>query len=59
MKNETKVSVALLSVGFSWQGKPVLEASELLAGSPAAVIRHEGEEYLLEKTRNGKLILKK
>ncbi|MBI3129436.1 MAG: hemin uptake protein HemP [Candidatus Tectomicrobia bacterium] len=40
-------------------GKPVIEASELFGGASSLIIRHEGAEYCLERTRSGKLLLKK
>ena len=45
--------------GFSVTGRPVSEANEVFAGAKSVTIRNGGEEYLLEKTRNGKLMLKK
>lgn len=50
---------ALVGVGFVWGGTPVVESSELFAEARHIIIRHEGEAYRLEKTRSGKLILKK
>ena len=59
VQNVERSPAAILCVGFVFDGKPVAESSELLAGSPSRTIQHSGEEYRLEKTRNGKLILKK
>ena len=53
------LSAATVGVGFVLNGRPVIESSELFAGANSLVIRHQGAEYNLEPTRNGKLILKK
>lgn len=52
-------ATAVLCVGFIFNNKPVVESSELFAGSRSLIIRHDNQEYCLETTRNGKLILKK
>ena len=49
----------LLGVGFVAGGRPVIESSELFGGASSLIIRHEGAEYCLERTRSGKLLLKK
>ena len=49
----------LLGVGFAAGGRPVVESSELFGGTSSLIIRHEGAEYRLERTRSGKLLLKK
>ncbi|MEK6710413.1 MAG: hemin uptake protein HemP [Nitrospinota bacterium] len=49
----------LIGVGFVAGGKPVVESSELFGGASSLIIRHEGSEYCLERTRSGKLLLKK
>lgn len=38
-------------------GPVVIESSALLQGASEVVIRHEGREYRLRRTRLGKLIL--
>lgn len=50
---------AVLGVGFTLNGNRFIESDELFGESATLTIRHQGEEYRLEKTRNGKLILKK
>lgn len=50
---------SIICIGFRFSGMPIIESSELFAGGKSAVIRHHEEEYTLETTRNGKLILKK
>jgi hemin uptake protein HemP len=37
--------------------RKVLQSEELMGGAREVVIRHHGEEYRLQVTRNGKLIL--
>ena len=37
----------------------VVRAQDLMGTSPVLVIEHEGERYLLRRTKNGKLILTK
>jgi hemin uptake protein HemP len=39
--------------------RKVLRSEELLGGLREIVIRHNGQEYRLQVTRNGKLILTK
>ena len=38
---------------------PTLNSGELLGGKRAITIEHEGTQYVLRATRNGKLILTK
>ena len=51
--------VAAVCVGFVFNDQPIIESSELFAGFRSLIIRHDEQEYSLETTRNGKLILKK
>lgn len=39
--------------------RKVVTTEELLAGAREIAIRHDGQEYRLQVTRNGKLILTK
>ena len=39
--------------------RKVVTSEELLGGARSIAIRHEGQEYRLQVTRNGKLILTK
>lgn len=55
----SRPTAVILGVGFMAGGKPVIEASELFGGASSLIIRHEGAEYCLERTRSGKLLLKK
>lgn len=40
-------------------GRRVLRSEDLMRGAREVVIRHDGQEYRLQVTRNGKLILVK
>jgi hemin uptake protein HemP len=40
-------------------GPRILESSDLLKGNSSLIIRHLGEVYRLQSTRQGKLILTK
>jgi hemin uptake protein HemP len=49
-----------LRPGGNQRSKPITwESERLLAGQNYALILHEGNEYRLQKTRSGKLILTK
>jgi hemin uptake protein HemP len=55
---------AAASVGASDSGRaftptPPLNSDQLLGGLRAVTIAHEGAQYVLRATRNGKLILTK
>jgi hemin uptake protein HemP len=39
--------------------RKVVSSEQLMAGAREIAIRHEGQEYRLQVTRNGKLILTK
>ena len=40
-------------------GRRVVRSEELMRGAREVAIRHDGQEYRLQVTRNGKLILVK
>ena len=55
-------SAATLGVSNGGPGcgpSPTLNSGELLGGKRAITIEHEGTQYVLRATRNGKLILTK
>lgn len=55
-------SAATLGAGDDGPGcgpSPTLNSGELLGGKRAITIEHEGTQYVLRATRNGKLILTK
>ena len=55
-------SAATLGAGDNGPGcspSPTLNSGELLGGKRALTIEHEGTQYVLRATRNGKLILTK
>ena len=55
-------SAATIGAGDDGRGcspSPTLNSGELLGGKRAITIEHEGTQYVLRATRNGKLILTK
>ena len=61
MNTENKVNAVSLGIGFQFNNDIQIESSELFASTNAdsVKIKHLNENYGLEKTKNGKLILKK
>ncbi|MBE18179.1 MAG: hypothetical protein CMH79_05405 [Nitrospinae bacterium] len=61
MNNDNKVNAVSLGIGFQFNNDIQIESSELFANTNAdsVKIKHLNENYVLEKTKNGKLILKK
>ena len=61
MNKENKVIAVSLGIGFQYNDDIQIESSELFAHTNAdsVKIKHLNEHYVLEKTKNGKLILKK
>ena len=61
MNTENKVTAVSLGIGFQFNNDIQIESSELFANAntDSVKIKHLNENYVLEKTKNGKLILKK
>tara|TARA_Y100000588_G_C14266646_1_gene930226 strand:- start:608 stop:793 length:186 start_codon:yes stop_codon:yes gene_type:complete len=61
MNKDNKVTAVSLGIGFQYNNDIQIESSELFANTSAdsVKIKHLNENYVLEKTKNGKLILKK
>lgn len=53
------VPVGARDSGQAFTPTPPLNSDQLLGGQRAVTIAHEGAQYILRATRNGKLILTK
>ena len=58
-RQPSAATLGVSNVGPGCGPSPTLNSGELLGGNRAITIEHEGTQYVLRATRNGKLILTK
>lgn len=58
-RQPSAATLGVSNVGPGCGPSPTLNSGELLGGKRAITIEHEGTQYVLRATRNGKLILTK